>query len=212
MKTLSIILCAVLLCSFQPLKKNAINVKNESKPLYQPYLKTDIFEYLEETKETLEESVKGLSDEQMTFKPAPDRWSVAECVEHIIIVENALNSMLQEKLNGPEDEDAQSQVAMGNDEVMAFINDRSSKVKTSPDFVPTGKFTSADEALEAFDDQREDIVDQLKDSDVDMRNYILEMPFGKMDGYQVVLFMAGHTARHTQQIEEVKADPNFPQD
>lgn len=206
MKTLSIIICAVLLCSFQSQKMNAPGTDSKT------MLKTDLFEYLEETKENLEESVKGLSEEQMTFKAAPDQWSVAECVEHIITVENALNSMLQEKLSGPEDEDAQSQVSMSDDQILAFINDRSSKVKTSPEFEPNDKYSNSDEALEAFNDQREDIVDALKDSDANMRNYILDMPFGKLDAYQVVLFMAGHTARHTQQIEEVKSNPDFPED
>ena len=55
------------------------------------------------------------------------------------------------------------------------------------------------------------IVDWLKDSDVDMRNYVNEFPFGKIDAYQTVLFMAGHTSRHTAQIEEVKSNPDFPQ-
>lgn len=210
MKMLSIIFCAVILCSFQPVKE----MTADPQP---PMIKIDIsekdlFEYLDETKENLEESVKNLSDEQMKFKPGPDRWSVAECVEHIIIVENALNSTLQEKLMGPEDEDVEIQTSMEDDEMLNMINDRSSKVKTMPDFEPTGKFSSADEALEAFDDQREDIVDALKDTDADLRNYLFEMPFGKMDGYQLMLFMAGHTARHTQQIEEVKNSPGFPED
>ena len=32
----------------------------------------------------------------------------------------------------------------------------------------------------------------------------------KLDGYEWVLFVAGHSERHTKQINEVKADPNFP--
>jgi hypothetical protein len=31
-----------------------------------------------------------------------------------------------------------------------------------------------------------------------------------MDGYQWILAVAAHSARHTQQILEVKADPKFP--
>ena len=34
--------------------------------------------------------------------------------------------------------------------------------------------------------------------------------FGTLDLYQWVLLSAGHTARHTQQIEEVKRSPGFP--
>jgi hypothetical protein len=31
-----------------------------------------------------------------------------------------------------------------------------------------------------------------------------------MDGYEFVLFIAAHSERHTKQILEVKADPNYP--
>ena len=31
-----------------------------------------------------------------------------------------------------------------------------------------------------------------------------------IDAYQWLLLLAAHSARHTAQIEEVKADPNFP--
>jgi hypothetical protein len=34
--------------------------------------------------------------------------------------------------------------------------------------------------------------------------------YDSMDGYQWVLGAAAHTERHTKQILEVKADPNFP--
>jgi hypothetical protein len=31
-----------------------------------------------------------------------------------------------------------------------------------------------------------------------------------LDAYRWVLLMSAHTERHTNQIKEVKADPNFP--
>jgi hypothetical protein len=32
----------------------------------------------------------------------------------------------------------------------------------------------------------------------------------KLDGYQCLLLIAGHSERHLQQMREVKADPNYP--
>ncbi len=171
---------------------------------------TDIFEYLKETKNNLEKSVDGLSEEQMTFKPDDGGWSVAEVVEHIIIVEGGLKSMLENKMKAGEDLDQKAEVKMTDEQVVGLITDRSSSIQTQDQFQPSGKFSEADEALEAFNDQRENIVDWLKDSDADMRNYVNEFPFGKIDAYQTVLFMAGHTARHTAQIEELKSEADFP--
>jgi hypothetical protein len=44
-----------------------------------------------------------------------------------------------------------------------------------------------------------------------LRDHVVTLDkVGSFDCYQMVLFMAAHSYRHTQQIEEVKADPNFP--
>ena len=45
----------------------------------------------------------------------------------------------------------------------------------------------------------------------DLREHAITSPLGKeLDGYEWVLFIAAHSERHTKQIDEVKADPNFP--
>ena len=44
-----------------------------------------------------------------------------------------------------------------------------------------------------------------------LRDHAIDSPMGKkLDGFEWVLFVAGHSERHTKQINEVKADPNFP--
>src|SRR5215471_16072430 len=43
--------------------------------------------YLEQTRDGVVQATKGLSDAQMTFKSGPDRWSVAETLEHIATAE-----------------------------------------------------------------------------------------------------------------------------
>jgi len=47
----------------------------------------------------------------------------------------------------------------------------------------------------------------------DLRDHFFDHPaFGPFDGYQWLLLISGRSARHTAQIGEVKADPNFPKD
>ena len=45
-------------------------------------------QYLETTKKNIVEATKGLSEAQWNFKAAPDRWSVAETMEHIAAAED----------------------------------------------------------------------------------------------------------------------------
>jgi hypothetical protein len=45
----------------------------------------------------------------------------------------------------------------------------------------------------------------------DLRDHAVMSPIGKnLDAYEWVLYIAAHSERHTKQILEVKADPNFP--
>lgn len=212
MKTLISLLCLVLFIPFSESRTTLYNKCDLLNHASEFEVNKDIFEYLEETRDNLEESLEGLTEEQMQFKPDEESWSVAEIIEHIYIVEGALKGMLEAKLAEDPTPDMKSEVKMSDEEVVGFITDRSQAIKTRSEFEPSGKFSAADDAWEAYSEQRETIVDFLKESDADMRNYINEFPFGKIDAYQTVLFLAGHTARHTDQIEEVKSNPDFPEE
>ena len=166
--------------------------------------------HLTETKEFLQHSIKGLSTEQLNFKSGPESWSVAECVEHIAISENMIFGMCEGGMKAPADPSKRSEVKMSDEQLYAMITDRSGKVKTSEAFVPTGKFGSYDGSVKEFLAKRNNHIDYIKATQDDLRNHYATLPFGLIDTYQVVVFMAGHTKRHTMQIEEVKANPNFP--
>jgi hypothetical protein len=55
-------------------------------------------QYLETTKKNVLEATKGLSEVQWNFKPAPDRWSVAQVMEHIAAAEDFLLTLDKEKV------------------------------------------------------------------------------------------------------------------
>ncbi|MBK7873061.1 MAG: DinB family protein [Saprospiraceae bacterium] len=103
-------------------------------------------------------------------------------------------------------------VKITDEEIKKMVTDRTNKVKTAEPFEPqnTG-FKSYDEAVAAFKSKRAMLVDLVKNSDADMRNHIVTLPFGKMDAYQFILFIAGHSNRHTQQLNEVKTATGYPQ-
>jgi hypothetical protein len=91
-----------------------------------------------------------------------------------------------------------------------MITDRSVKVKTREGFIPTNQFGSMQKSMDVFIQRRNDLISYVKKTDDDLRNHFVAMPFGIFDTYQFLLFLSAHTKRHTLQIEEVKANPNFP--
>ncbi len=167
---------------------------------------------LTQTHENLVNSLEGLSEAQLNFKSSQESWSIANCVEHIAISENAFAEMLQGTMSATPDESMKANVVMSDEEVYAMISSREKKVKTSEPFEPSGKFGTHEETLEAFTAKRSKHIEYLSTTEDDFRNHYKEMPFGTIDAYQMVLFMAGHTERHTQQIEEIKSQEDFPQE
>lgn len=168
--------------------------------------------YINWSSKELKKSLKGLSTAQLNYKPATDRWSPQECLYHIAFSEGALRGALDQALQAPADPAAKMEVKITDEEIKKMVTDRTNKVKTAEPFEPqnTG-FKSYDEAVAAFKSKRAMLVDLVKNSDADMRNHIVTLPFGKMDAYQFILFIAGHSNRHTQQLNEVKTATGYPQ-
>src|SRR5450631_2668087 len=53
---------------------------------------------LQATHDAFLKSIAGLSEKQWKFKPAPDRWSVADVSEHIAVAESGIFGMVQSKV------------------------------------------------------------------------------------------------------------------
>ncbi len=92
-----------------------------------------------------------------------------------------------------------------------MVEDRSMKQKAPEEILP-GKspYHTLAETLDAFKADRNKLIDYIQKTNDDMRSHVAKMPFGALDSYQLVLLISAHTNRHTQQINEVKADPEFP--
>jgi hypothetical protein len=166
---------------------------------------------MKDTKTDLIKSVKGLSEAQLVFRSAPDRWSVKECVYHIAISEKNLWDLVEASLKEPANPEKRAEIKMTDEQLVKMMQDRSFKVKTNEKFEPKNTpWKSLDEALESFKAARTENIKYIKHTTEDLRNHVVKMPFGYLDCYQVCLMMASHSNRHTQQLNEVKTDPGFP--
>src|SRR5207248_5547689 len=166
-------------------------------------------QYLEVTKRNVLEATKGLSAGQWNFKPAPDRWSVAQVMEHIAAAEDFLLETTREKvMTGPAGEPGRD-VKKTDETVLMMVPDRTHKAQAPEALVPSNRFGSPEGSLKQYIESRSPTEDFLKNT-AGLRDHVMDSPLGKLDGYEFVLFIAAHSERHTKQINEVKADPNFP--
>jgi uncharacterized damage-inducible protein DinB len=169
---------------------------------------------LQATHDKFLQSIAGLSPKQWTFKPGPDRWSVAEVSEHIAVSESALLGLVQKQVMGsPAAPDKREQVKGKDEMILQKIPDRSHKAQ-APEFLrPTGRWATEADLTKAFEESRKATMDYVRTTNDDLRDHFFDHPvFGTLDGYQWLLLLSFHSARHTAQIEEVKADPNFPKE
>lgn len=166
---------------------------------------------LKETQDILIQSVKGLSPEQLKFKASADSWSIAQCVEHILLTEDAFMGMIRQSLQTAADSSKKKEVSFTDEGIIKTVPDRTNKVKTFDALQPTGKYTTADEAINTFSGTREKNIGFAETTQEDLRNHFITLPgLGTMDTYQALLFMSGHCRRHVAQMEEVKNADGYP--
>ncbi|NOT49753.1 MAG: DinB family protein [Chitinophagaceae bacterium] len=167
-------------------------------------------------KETYKDAVKatkGLSEEQLNFKAAPEKWSVKECFYHIAATEKGLWSMLENALKASPNPEKRAEVKVTDEQLVEMIKDRTKKAQAPEPFQPKNiSYKNLDEAVDDFKTSRTAHIKYMKTSTEDMRNHVVQMPFGYIDCYQLYLMIGAHSNRHTQQMNEVKADPAFPKE
>ncbi len=169
---------------------------------------------LQATHDAFLKSIAGLSEKQWRFKPGPDRWSVAEVSEHIAVSESSLLAFVQKQImQSPADPAKRAEVAGKDEIILTKIPDRSHKAQ-APEFLkPTNRWATQAELTKAFEDSRRATMDYVRTTNDDLRDHFGPHPvLGPLDAYQWILLISAHSERHTKQIEEVKADPNFPKE
>ncbi|SKA39808.1 DinB superfamily protein [Chitinophaga eiseniae] len=173
--------------------------------------KTLLIQQLKDSKDQLLKDVAGLTDAQLEFKPAPDRWSIIDCVEHLTIIEQLMMDAEKKLVTQPANPQRKKDLKFTDEKLLQMIEDRSQKQQTPPFGMPKHNYAAPADAINAFVAQRNQLIDYVTNTNDQLREHITDDPnLGTVDAYQLLLFNAAHTRRHIRQIDEVKADPGFP--
>lgn len=169
-----------------------------------------LVDYLKWTRQLLDDETKGLTAAQWNYKPAAERWSVAECVEHLARAEETILGVVDRALKAPPVPAADPETVREHDRmILRLATDRSQKFTAPEKLRPSG--LSPLESLQKFHEQRAFTLEFARTTTKDMRAYAADHPlFKNADVYQWVLLAASHVERHVNQIREVKASPGFP--
>jgi uncharacterized damage-inducible protein DinB len=166
---------------------------------------------LAESRERLLRLSHGLTREQLHYRPAPDRWSVAECLEHIITVERRVFGLIQKTLETGPDPSKRSALEGQDHTMVAGAVGRVARFQAPDILVPTGRWPD-DQLLLEFESARQRTREFAAATQADLRQHFFKHPiFGDIDLYQWLLLISAHCDRHCAQSEEVLANPECPQ-
>jgi hypothetical protein len=174
--------------------------------------RAEAVKYFEETRKSFLEAIQGLSEAQWRYKAGPDRWSIAEVAEHIAVSEETIFNLVTERLMQTPAAPEKKEAAKGKEALIRdSITNRSVKAQAPEMLKPTNRWATQQELVKAFNARRDKTISYVKETQEDLRSHFYPHPaFKDLDAYQWLIFISGHSARHTAQINEVKEDPGYP--
>jgi DinB superfamily len=170
-----------------------------------------VLDQLASSEARLLELVDGLTPEQWGFRETPERWSIAENIEHVIMFEKFLLRTIRELLRTPAEPEKRASVVEKEAVVLQIATTRGTKFNAREIVLPTGRWPDTAGMIAELRKTRERTIAFVAGTQDDLRNHFFpHVALGDLDCYQWLVIMAQHGARHALQIEEIKSDPGYP--
>lgn len=161
--------------------------------------------HLEMTEQELSDSITGLSFAQLQFRPSAESWNLLEVLEHLVVAEPIYWQDLKKALAAPPDRPRRSG---SDDSVLWYGIDRTQRQKAIPAEQPTRQLRDVRKGLMAFHKLRGQMLEYARTTQDDLRSHTVQRE--RCDAYQWFLLISTHAQRHSLQIREIKAHPDFP--
>lgn len=174
--------------------------------------RSKVLHWLDESRQEFLAAIDGVSEEQWKWKPAPERWSVGETAEHIVLAEAMLFANVKKAVSSPANPAWEEQTKGKTELIERVMAPRLGKAQAPEAIVPRNGLTLT-QVKERFVKQRVEIVKFASDTNLALKEYTVDNPFpvfGTLNAYQWLIYVPLHTERHDKQIAEVKATAGYP--
>ena len=161
--------------------------------------------HLEMTAGWLLDEVSGLTEAQLRFRPKPGSWTIAEVLDHLIVVAPIYWQDLQAALKEPAVERGNSSSDVG---ILWYGIDRTYRERAIPSELPKGGVRDLQSALDTYRKHHSRLLDFARTTKADLRAHVVKRQ--SSDAYQWALLISTHEQRHILQIREIKSDARFP--
>lgn len=169
----------------------------------------EFLDHLDRSRDDLRQAVEDVPEARREHRPGPGRWSVAEVLEHLALVEARTARLLSLRIQEAERTGVGPDLDTGPivpDFDLARVVDRGIRLTTGEASEPREGLDSAT-AWERFEKAHKDLRTAILTGEgLALGNVRAPHPrFGDLDVYQWVVFTAGHELRHAAQIREAGA-------
>jgi hypothetical protein len=177
----------------------------------------DLLAHLQQIRQTVEKEFGLLSESQLLWKPAPDKWGILECLAHLNMASQYYVSQLKFKLehtapstNTPKE----FEMSFNGKMMLGFVDPKSSRKIPSPSmFKPKSYHLDAPKVLKRYYDTLRDLEEAVQKSDeIDWNTKVIS-PFTSWLKFRlgdVLIFVTAHHQRHLNQALRVLQQSAFP--
>jgi hypothetical protein len=164
---------------------------------------TELVEYLDDAAASLRAAFEAVPAEKRAARPAPERWSAAEVIHHVTIVERGMTqrigALVKEARTLEAEEDDSSVLATID---TATARNRARKIVAGERAQP--KETDPSRVWSDYEAARASLRQVLAGADGAALGAVSapHPALGKLNGYEWIAFVGSHTARHAEQIRE----------
>lgn len=169
----------------------------------------ELVKYLDAARATLLDSAAAVPSDRFAERPAPERWSAAEVMEHLARVETSCARVIAKRAaearrNGGAAESEDSSVLDVLDHLP--LTDRTKRLEAPELVAPAGGWTRV-QAMDALTTSRAELMHAVAEAEGLALGSIrfTHARLGELDLYQWILFVGKHEERHSQQIQEIAA-------
>jgi hypothetical protein len=164
---------------------------------------------------SLLDSVAGLSESQLDYKPAEDQWSIADILHHLALADEANVKLAGLFLRQSREQGFASDASPDASVLDCMDKHKDALTSTrakAPDRVTPLSHLPAAESMARLRASREKLLESMRQLAAFDLNYA-SFPhplLGPMNAYQWFVLAGFHETRHTAQIERIKSGEGFP--
>jgi hypothetical protein len=163
---------------------------------------TELLEYVHAQTDGLRSAYEAVPPERRTVRPEPERWSPAEIVHHLVIVDRRINQRLRALVDEARALPPESEASPMLSTIPQRVSVRDRRFKTSEASEP--RDTDPARIWDDLAAVRRELEEVVATADgLALGKVFAQHPaLGSLCGYDWVAFVGAHAARHADQIRE----------